>query len=322
MASPVASAAAAGARLLPAPAAPRRGAAAARRRPPLPPAADKRGGGDDEKAGGGFGEELLDFMYAGKKLRKWYGEEGMVLPKDGGPPRGGGDDDAERDAAARDPAAPRDAVFVLEPDAAPMAEQVLLQLILLRAGVRGLVKDPAAARAGFGEYASFAGGAATDGALLRRELARATALVLCGRAPAAALEAAAAARVPHVVLLSAVGAPPPPGLRLWPFGGGELAALRDEAREAAVRASGLPYTIVRVAELSDAPGGGGAPALRAGGAGGAVAREDAAEVVARAALRDAARGSLVCAVGPPGEGGDVDWAAAFDSLVAAAAPAR
>jgi hypothetical protein len=316
MASPVASAAVTGARLLPPPATPRRGAAAARRHVLPPPAADKRGDGDGEKGGGGFGEELLDFMYAGKKLRKWYGEEGMVLPKDGGPPRGG--DDAERGATARDPAAPRDAIFVLEPDAVPMAEQVLLQLILLRAGVRGLVKDPAAARAGYGEYASFAGGAAADGALLRRELTRATALVLCGRAPAVALEAAAAARVPHVVLLSAVGAPPPPGLRLWPFGGGELAALRDEAREAAVRAAGLPYTIVRVAELSDAPGGGGAPALRAGGAGGAVAREDAAEVVARAALRDAARGSLVCAVGPPGEGGDVDWPAAFDSLVAAA----
>ena len=42
--------------------------------------------GEEEEGSrkGNFGDEMLDFMYAGKKLRKWYGEEGMVLPRDGG----------------------------------------------------------------------------------------------------------------------------------------------------------------------------------------------------------------------------------------------
>jgi hypothetical protein len=52
-----------------------------------------KGPNDGEKSGGGgIGDELLDFMYAGKKLRKWYGEQDLVLPDGGIPARDTEDD--------------------------------------------------------------------------------------------------------------------------------------------------------------------------------------------------------------------------------------
>lgn len=61
---------------------------------------------------------------AGKKLRKWYGQEGQVLPRDGNAPPegeqrlgGGGEEEAEEQG-------PREYVAVLDADSTPMAEQV------------------------------------------------------------------------------------------------------------------------------------------------------------------------------------------------------
>lgn len=69
--------------------------------------------------GGGLGDELLDFMYAGKKLRKWYGAEGQVLPRDGRQP----DDEPEAPQEEEEEPAVREYVAVLDADTSPMAEQ-------------------------------------------------------------------------------------------------------------------------------------------------------------------------------------------------------
>jgi hypothetical protein len=238
-----------------------------------------------------------------------------VLPQDGKPPPGPSDQGGGGDGPGED--APKEAVLVLDADVAPMAEQVLLQLILLRAKAKALVGDAAAGRKGFGPYVDVVGGSAGDGALLRRALRGVRALVLCGRLAPGVLEAAAAAGVPHLVLLSAVGAPPRGGFAL--FGGGEMTALQDAGREAAVARSGIPFTIVRVAALTDAPGGASELRLEGGAAAapsGEVSREDAAAVVARAAGRDASGGrSVTCSLRGAGPGAPPqDWDALFAGL--------
>lgn len=68
--------------------------------------------------GGGLGDELLDFMYAGKKLRKWYGAEGQVLPRGRQP-----GDEPEAPQEEEEPAV-REYIAVLDADTSPMAEQV------------------------------------------------------------------------------------------------------------------------------------------------------------------------------------------------------
>ena len=218
------------------------------------------GGGGGDKPN--FGDDLLDFMYAGKKLRKWYGAEGMVLPRDGqrgddddggsgGEPAGGGAPDDYDDSA------PREYIAVLDADSSPMAEQVLLQLILERVKIRALVRDVAAARTAFGPYleGGIVKGDSSDGAAVAALLRGAKAAVCCGKL-GALLPAAAATKLPHLVLLAGVGAGPAPG---GPFGSlfasGEQQALGDGSREAQLRASGVPHTIVQVGRLTDVPGG-------------------------------------------------------------------
>lgn len=56
---------------------------------------------------------------AGKKLRKWYGQEGQVLPRDGRP---GPSDPQQPDEEEEE--AVREYVAVLDADSCPMAEQV------------------------------------------------------------------------------------------------------------------------------------------------------------------------------------------------------
>lgn len=69
----------------------------------------------------------LDMLAAGPKLRKWYGE-GERMPKDGG----GSFDDGEADTSVQIGSdVPRTAILVTDADS-PLAEQVVLQLILAR----------------------------------------------------------------------------------------------------------------------------------------------------------------------------------------------
>ena len=69
----------------------------------------------------------VDVLAAGPKLRKWYGE-GERMPKDGG----GSFEDGETDVSGQmDSDVPRTAILVTDADS-PLAEQVVLQLILAR----------------------------------------------------------------------------------------------------------------------------------------------------------------------------------------------
>ena len=302
--------------------------------------------------GNNLGDDMLDFLYAGKKLRKWcvihwiifkfgpycqqisnlirdyrdfflpvfhlqfqfprYGQEGQVLPRDGTP---ASSDFKNEDEQSKEDI-PRDQVLVLDGDTVAMAEQVLLQLILARAKVKALVRDQQAAQSGFGPYIEVVGGNSSDAALVRKACRGVQAVVLCGDVNPNVLSAIAAAGVPHVFLLSAVGAPPRGGFSL--FGGGEMAVLEDAKREDLVVRSNIPYySIIRVGKLIDNEGGVSTLKIAAsGGPGGVIAREDAALVLAQAAARGVAEtGSLKVSVASSGAGQPPeDWTLVFRAL--------
>ncbi|KAI3437792.1 hypothetical protein D9Q98_000239 [Chlorella vulgaris] len=271
-----------------------------RRRASFAPAAEKKGGSS-------FGDELLDFMYAGKKLRKWYGAEGQVLPRDGreeAPPPAEPEQDEEPGE--------REYVAVLDADSSPMAEQVVLQLILKRAKIRALVRDTVAAKDAFGPYLEAVQGSSSDRTAVTRLLRGAKAAVCCAGL-GTLLPAAAAAKLPHIVLLSSAG-PPKQGFSL--FASSEQQALADPAREQQLRSSGLAHTIVQVGGLAGVPGGTSSLSLTAGQQPrGQVSQEDAAKLLAEAAERDAAAGSLVMQLSSSGAGEPPeDWQAALSEL--------
>lgn len=198
---------------------------------------------NDEK---GLGDELLDFMYAGKKLRKWYGEQDLVLPKDGGDPVEEWKEDPSNDTV------PRDKVAILFPEESPMAEQVLLQLILLRAPVLVVTKNVAQAKAAYGSYVDVA-----KADSLPSSLKAAKAVVMCGPVSNKSISMLNAAKVPYTVLLSGAVATSGQSVFSALFASSETKELSSLSRETLVKESGVPYTIVRVDPqmLSNLPGG-------------------------------------------------------------------
>lgn len=268
----------------------------------------------DDDEGGNLGDDMLDFLYAGKKLRKWYGQEGQVLPKE----------NQKKESSEPSPSSnstdssPKDTILVLEGDRSPMAEQVLLQLILARSKVKALVRDQQTAQAGFGPYVECLGGNTADGALVRRACRGIKAIILCGDVSASVLSLAAESGVTHVVLLSAVGAPPRGGFSLFGVGA-EMALLENAKREELVKRSGMAYTIIRIEKLVDTEGGVSELQFQAGqdGSGGVISREDAALVLAKAAERDAVSlGSVVLTVAAGSGQPPEDWQRLFKELCA------
>ncbi len=84
--------------------------------------------------------------------------------------------------------------------------------------------------------------------------------------------------------------------------------------EAALRASGNPYTIVRPSWLIDQPGGHSALRLEQGDTGeGKVSREDIAEICVQALLHPEARGKTFEVYAQPGTPPN-DWARIFEQL--------
>jgi uncharacterized protein YbjT (DUF2867 family) len=205
------------------------------------------------------------------------------LPKDGGPGQGGPHGEGEDEDAA----VPRDSVLVVDAES-PMGEQVVLQLILRRAKIRALVRNAAAARQGFGSYLEAVQGSIDDPAVLKKALRGAKAVVCCGRLGSALLPAAAAAGVPHVVLLS-VATPARRGF--LGIGGSDEGAACDPSREEQVRGSGIPYTIVQAGSLTSNAGAGRGAVVTSGQLpSGSVGREGVASIVALAALRNPSTG--------------------------------
>ena len=196
-----------------------------------------------------FGDELLDFMYAGKKLRKWYGETDMVLPRDGGPveEHEGNDTDEPLENI------PRSSVVVLYPedDRFPMSEQVLLELIVRRADVLVVTNDVARAKAGYGQYVNAF--KLDSSKATRRALAGAQSVVVCGAVTKQVSEVLKMALPPRVVLLVA-------GKDIGSNGGGvfgglfesaEMKELKNMERKRAVAATGCEVVEVPLGPEGD-----------------------------------------------------------------------
>ena len=254
-----------------------------------------------------LGDELLDFMYAGKKLRKWYGQEGQVLPRDGNDNNDNDtntNNDPTMPSFVENDTTPRDQILVVDNlETVPMAEHVVLQAILSREKVKIIVSDPATAQASFGPYVDVIPGSPSDVSILKKACRGVAAAILCGDvSPSLVSTLVAGGGVPHLVLLSAVGVPPPRGIASFFSGGNEAGVLGKEEREVVVAKSGAPcVSIVRVGTLVDREGGvsalgmsrisgrdssGGGSSSRGGNgvAKGEVSREDAALVLVKRAL--------------------------------------
>jgi uncharacterized protein YbjT (DUF2867 family) len=87
--------------------------------------------------------------------------------------------------------------------------------------------------------------------------------------------------------------------------------------EDAVRASGVPYTIVRPGGLTDKPGGQSGVRLEQGDKGtGFIPRGDVARVCVAALKSPAARNRTFELYSTPSASPDMDWDAAFGKLAA------
>ncbi|KAG2427613.1 hypothetical protein HXX76_012266 [Chlamydomonas incerta] len=220
-----------------------------------------------------------------------------------------------------------DAVLVTDADGG-VGEQVVLQLILARQELKLLVKDVAGAKNAYGPYTTPLPAEAVAAAPAKA-LRGAKALVVLGRLPGGAgvLEAARAARVGHVVLLTAApGATAGGGGFMGGLlGGGEAArdlkGLADAAAAEAVRRCGIPYTLVQVAGLTDAGRGGGVrvepgSAGAAAGARTALSREGLGALVAAVVDVVPSRGRTVLAQGAAASGSAQELQEAIAAAVA------
>jgi len=190
--------------------------------------------------------------YAGKKLRKWYGQEGQVLPRESSDGNQFFDGDGEEEDLS---SVVRDKVVVLFPDEYAMAEQSVLQLILLRAPVIVVVQDVSSARAGFGSYVEAVKGDPRDASGLRNVCKSAMSVIVCGKLDRGTVAMLKKASVPNIVMLSAVKSGED-GFLSAVFGWNqEMKILKDPEREDLVMYSGIPYTIIRIAGLGNGPAG-------------------------------------------------------------------
>lgn len=249
-------------------------------------------GGDDEEDNNknvDLADRLLDYVQAGPKLRKWYGQDS--LPRDGLNAVPGAEDlpsESDGTSGAQEEAGPRDFILVTDAEG-PTGEAVLLQLILLRANVKALVKDIGGARTAYGPYVT---PVVQGSAYSPKALRNVSTVVVAGKSDEKFLQACRKAGVPSIIV--------PVSER---SAGGFLAAfsgvgedddvVSDRARADAAKSAGFAQcTIVTVGQLRDVPGGRHNLSLQAGGARAppskgaeTISREDVATVLARLAAR-------------------------------------
>ncbi|CAL8463745.1 g3279 [Coccomyxa elongata] len=225
----------------------------------------------------GFGDELLDYITAGPKLRKWYGE-GERMPVDGGM-----SDESDKVNAEPEDEGLRDAILVTDADN-PTAEQIILQLILSRAKIRALAKNATATSTAYGSYVTPVEGNTGNTRALEAALRGVRAVICTGRL-GDLLPLCQQKKVEHLILLTSVGSSGSAGFSLDALMDGEAAAQRDAAREAAAVSSGVPLTLVRVGRIANVAGGCTRLLVSqedaAGKPLGAVSREDVARVLVK-----------------------------------------
>lgn len=274
----------------------------------------------------GFGEQLLDYIEGGPKLRKWYGQG--ERPTDGG----GFPGDKKPDPKQPPPVdVPRDSILVTDADS-PTGQAVVLQLILARQKVRALVRSAEATAKEYGAYVSPIAGDVSKAPAVIEALVGTRSVVVTGRLGPHLLSSALAAGVEHIVLPSLAGGKTGPFSFLGPD-----AVLREAQREADAAAAQIALTVVRAKAVSDRPGGdcglsfivgkGGSDSETDGGAGisgkgsspggvSDISREDLARVVV-AALEYPPAKSIAITVVSSGPGEQDDWQDTLSSILTA-----
>jgi len=228
----------------------------------------------------GFGDDLLDFIEAGPKMRKWYGQAERGAEDDYDDAMF--DDDEEED--------PRPAVLVTDAES-EMGQIMVLQLILQRQRIRVLVSNAERAKTGFGPYVEPFEGAPDNPASLAAALKGTKMVICCGKVGELPEVAGEVPGVEHIVLLSATGIttgasePAIGGLfSAFSSAAAERALLRKGNREARVARGRVPYTIVRLGQYASGVAGGEKLDISQGDAlRGTIQREDAAAVCVKAA---------------------------------------
>jgi uncharacterized protein YbjT (DUF2867 family) len=131
------------------------------------------------------------------------------------------------------------------------------------------------------------------------------------------IDAATAARVPRVVLISSIGATDPNHF-LNRLGNGNVLRWKFKSEEH-LRASGLAYTIVRPGALTDAPGGQESLVVNVGDViKGSISRDDVGELAVQALVCPGARNLTFEVYAEPGTP-TTDWVALYEGLAAKAA---
>ncbi|MBN8280982.1 MAG: SDR family oxidoreductase [Gammaproteobacteria bacterium] len=207
--------------------------------------------------------------------------------------------------------------------------QVVAELAKAGFEVRALVRDPAAARPVLGDQIAYATGDVRERATLDAALKGVRYLVTTIGAtrtdPANGpefvdyegvrklAEAAAAAGIARHVLVSSAGVTREDHILNRMFA--NVLVWKGKG-EAAVRASGVPYTIVRPGGLTNQPGGRAGIRLEQGDAGtGFIPRADVARICVAALGSPAARNRTFEAYSAS-TGPDVDWDTTFSQLAA------
>ncbi|XP_019425453.1 PREDICTED: uncharacterized protein LOC109334252 [Lupinus angustifolius] len=213
-----------------------------------------------------FVDQILDYIEGGPKLRKWYGAPD-ILPKDSTISEDDEDDYLEGEV--------RDAVLVTDGDS-EMGQMVILSLIVKRTRVKALVKDKRVALEAFGSYVESMAGDTSDNRFLKKAL-RGVRTIICPNEGFLSSFVGSLQGIQHVIFLSQ--------LSVYSDRSGIQSLLKSNAKklaeqdESALKASGIPYTIIRTGVLKDTPGGKQGFTFDEGcAASGSLSKEDAAFV--------------------------------------------
>jgi len=209
-------------------------------------------------------------------------------------------------------------------------QQIVRELSAAGYRVRALVRDPAGARSVLGDSVEYATGDVRDRTTIDAAVQGAryaiSAIGATRKDPANGpefvdfqgvrnlAEAAAAAKLDQLVVVSSAGVTrlDHPLNRMF-----DNVLIWKGKGEDAVRASGVPYTIVRPGGLTDKPGGQSGVRLEQGDKGtGFIPRGDVARVCVAALKSPAARNRTFELYSTPSASPDMDWDAAFGKLAA------
>eukprot|EP01024_Parvocaulis_polyphysoides_P041243 TRINITY_DN3780_c0_g5_i1.p2 TRINITY_DN3780_c0_g5~~TRINITY_DN3780_c0_g5_i1.p2 ORF type:complete len:298 (+),score=63.25 TRINITY_DN3780_c0_g5_i1:59-952(+) len=190
---------------------------------------------------GGIGDDLLDFLEAGPKMRRWYGQEERSFQ----------DEDFNQSNKKKPGQKPeenvvKDKVLVIHTDSL-IDEILLLQLILKQQKLKILCGNADEIKTGFGPYATIISGDPNNQTYLKNILKDVKIVITVG--PIGALNLVAKeANIQNIIALSMVGAKS--GF-LDGLLDGEQNILKDQNREKQIINSGVNYSILRVGGLNN-----------------------------------------------------------------------